>query len=340
MYPRIAAIILFATALPLLAQSGWPSGVESVTVEPNSSTQLTGFLNKGAPIGDLSWASRSSMACFPATQFDSFRGNTVYYAVKIPSYSIMKITAKPQAGVDVNLFAYAIGPDKHDLPPAISSAVSCEASYNFGRPNPGKEQQVQLNAIRNPYNVLIGVSGPAGVTAGRFQLTIDLKTREAEPELSGPVQVTDVASKTGDTVKVQGNLAGGQAIPLRGWADSSQVACFPATQFEKFRGHHVLFRTQLPPTSNIEITAVPNDPSLDLSLYAVRLGANDTTTVPPKIPSAVCEASLDYRDGKPGKAESVKFTAIRNGYNILIGVAAPQGVTSGEFTLEIKVSPR
>ncbi len=340
MYARIAAILTLSAALPLLAESGWPSGVELIEIEPNSTAQVTGFFNKGAPIGDLSWAARSSMACFPATQFESFRGHTVYYAVKIPPYSIMNITAKPQAGVDLNLFAYAIGTNSYNLPPDVSSAVSCEASYNFGRPNPGKEQQVRLNAIRNPYNVLIGVSSPAGTISGRFQLTIELKTREEEPELSGPVQVTEVASKTGDTVRVQGNLGNGQAIPLRGWADSSQVACFPATQFEKFRGHHVLFRTQLPPNSSIEIRAVPKDPSLDLSLYAVRLGSNDTTTVPPEIHSAVCEASLDYRNPQPGKAESVKFMAIRNGYNILIGVAAPKGVTSGDFTLEIQVKPR
>ncbi|MCR9142732.1 MAG: hypothetical protein NXI24_10810 [bacterium] len=337
---RFYSLLLIAAFTPLLGQTGWPDQVQFVDVAPNTTAEVSGDLSQGSAIENLRWASRSSVACFPATKNKSFRGSHVLYAMRLPAYSVLKITATPAPGVDVNLYAYSKGTSSHKIPPGISRVVSCEASYNFGRPNPGEAQAVQMNAIRNPYNVVVGVAGPAGAQAGGFRLKFELKTREAEPTVSGTVQVTDVASKAGQTVEVTGNLASGQALPLRGWADSSQVACFPTTQFEKFRGHHVMYRTQLPPNSTIEITAVPKDPSLDLSLYAVRLSSRDRTSVPPKISRGVCEASLDYRDPQPGKSESVRFMAIRNGYNILIGVAAPKGVTSGAFTLQIKVTSR
>lgn len=87
------------------------------------------------------------------------------------------------------------------------------------------------------------------------------------------------------------------------------MACFPGTQCKSFRGKHTFFATRLPAHSIMRITAKP-------------------------------KAGVDYRDGQPGKSESVRFMAIRSGYNILIGVAAPQEVTSGKFTLRIDVKPR
>ena len=49
----------------------------------------------------------------------------------------------------------------------------------WDRPKRGKTQDhtrtITFNAIGNPYNVLIGVSGPKGATAGGFTLKVDLK---------------------------------------------------------------------------------------------------------------------------------------------------------------------
>ena len=327
-------LILFSATV---VQAGSPP-VQQINVEPNSSTAVRGNIMEGGSVSSLRWAERSSVACFPGTQFQSFQGNHLLYVTEIPPHSIMQIEMQPAADVDLNLYAYQ-GGGQIQLPPDVTSVVSCEASYNFGRPNPGEKQQVRLNAVGNGYTVVIGVAGPAGVTAGDFTLSINLQTREEEAPLVGTPSVQDVRSVSGETVSIEGDLESGQHIPLRGWADSSQVACFPATQNDKYSGNHVLYRTQLPANSTIKITVTP-DSDVDVSLYALRLAHGDTETIPPNVHSAVCESSLNYQGSDPGKPHSVNFLTIRSPYTILIGVAGSQGLESGAFKLEIEVHPR
>lgn len=331
-------------ALGLLFSASWSGAqpaspaVVPLEVPSNQVTTVQGNLNSGQIIEDLSWAQRSSVACFPGTRFNSYRGHHVFYRTQLPPRSIMKIKVQPVSGVDVNLYAY-MGGSGQQLPPNVSSVTSCESSENYGRPNPGGAQEVRLNATTNSYPVIIAVAGPEGVRSGSYTLTIDLETATPEPE--APVNMTSqtIPTESGQTVSANGNLSNGYILPLD-WANTSQLACFPSHHNPFFRGKHVFFRAALPPNSTMKITVTPNRPDLDINIYGIRLSANDSTTMPPNVGSGVCDASYSSRGPEPGVAEDLQFLAIRGGYTILIGVAGPAGVTEGDFTVSVEVQPR
>jgi hypothetical protein len=158
----------------------WPANVAEAKGEKGKSTTTSGKLESGALMDDLTWAATSSMACFPATQNERFRGNHVLYHSSLPTRSVMTITLIPKdPNVDMSLYAYTIGTTSTNVPPKVSSAVSCEADYKWDRPKKGKTQDhtrsVKLTAITNPYNVVIGVAGAKGVTAGDYDLKVDIQ---------------------------------------------------------------------------------------------------------------------------------------------------------------------
>jgi hypothetical protein len=180
MKTRVLAL-LTVLATVATAQSQWPSNVTVVASEKGKVVTVEGKLESGTPIADLSWAANSSEACFPGTQFEKFRGNHVLFATSLPTRSIMKITVAPKdTSKDLSLYAYSVGAtDFKTLPPNIPRVVSCEAEHKWDRPKAGKTQDhtrwVELNAIQNPYNVVIGVSGPKEAVSGEFTLSIELK---------------------------------------------------------------------------------------------------------------------------------------------------------------------
>jgi len=144
-------------------------------------------------------------------------------------------------------------------------------------------------------------------------------------------------------LNVEADLSEGQVIPLE-WASSSQVACFPATRFNEFKGHHVFYRVDLPAQSQMKITVDPVD-NERINVYAIRMGVDDRN-VPPEIHSVgSCEASYPIYAGTPNyneraKAQSVEFMSIRNPYSILIGVAGAENVLSGSYNLSIEITSR
>lgn len=157
-----------------------------------------------------------------------------------------------------------------------------------------------------------------------------------------PGEVTVVASKGNDSVTVSGDLAKGKIIDDLSWASSSSNACFVGTQNTKFRGNHVFFATTIPPHSIMWVTVKPTDDAGDLSMYAYMSGMNEHYLVP-NLPSCItCEADFKWDRPWKGKVQTsermVEFNNPTNGpYSILIGVSAPQGVTTGQFNLKIKV---
>lgn len=172
----LAALVLSSG----VARADWPASVKVVQSEKGKTVEVKGDFKDGAPIADLSWAANSSVACFPATQNDKFRGNHVLYATSLPPRSVMNITVTPaDPKQDVSIYAYEVGTNNFALPPDLHSCVSCEAEHKWDRPKKGKTQDhrrsVRLNAIGNPYNVVIGVSGPAAAKAGAFTLSVQLE---------------------------------------------------------------------------------------------------------------------------------------------------------------------
>lgn len=174
------ALFLLLVSYSSTALAEWPEGVTTVKVEKGTTVEVKGNLDTGKLIEDLTFASRSSVACFPGTQNERFRGNHVFFATRIPPQSIMKITVVPDdASADMSIYAYEIGTTNFTLPPDLAQCVTCEAEHKWDRPKKGKTQDhtrtVSVNAIKNPYNVVIGVAGPKDVKSGAFTLKIELQ---------------------------------------------------------------------------------------------------------------------------------------------------------------------
>ena len=70
--------------------------VKQIDCNTNGTTTFTANLSNGAIIKDLSWASNSSVACFPATQNKKFSGNHVLHAFDLPPYANVEITVTPK----------------------------------------------------------------------------------------------------------------------------------------------------------------------------------------------------------------------------------------------------
>jgi hypothetical protein len=173
----VAFMLSFLAAPVTRALDGWPSNVTVVHLEKGKTVTTRGKLENGSTIANLDFASRSSVACFPATQNEKFRGHHVLFATQLQARSVVEITVTPDnPSQDLSIYAYTVGTQTHTLPPALSSCVSCEAEHRWDRPKRGRTQDhsrtVRLNAATHPYNVVIAVSGPAAATRGSFTLTL------------------------------------------------------------------------------------------------------------------------------------------------------------------------
>ena len=183
MKPKIQLFILLILFVSDTGFAQYPSHVKVVKIQPNKIISLRGNLAGGRVISDLSWASQSSVACFPATQNSKFTGNHILYAVELPKYSTIKIILKPKnKDANLSLYAYSVGAtNTTSVVPNLSSCVSCEADYKWDRPHRGKTQDetrsVELRAINNPYKVIIGVAGADKLTTGGYTLSIELMGR-------------------------------------------------------------------------------------------------------------------------------------------------------------------
>ncbi len=151
--------------------------VKDLDTQPE--TILTGNLETGKTM-PLEWAGSSSVACFPATRFREYTGNHLLYRIQMPPKAKIKVSVTPKNKKHrINLYALRLGENNYDTPPEIFKAISCEASYPIyaGKPNfkaPSKEQSIELVSIKKSYNILIGVAGAEGVTAGDFDLKIEI----------------------------------------------------------------------------------------------------------------------------------------------------------------------
>lgn len=174
--------IIFATTLFLfvsvIVSAQWPSNVTTVDMNGKDSVVVQGDMAKGSPMEDLSWAWNSANACFPGTQAAKFKGNHVFFAVKMAPKSEMFISVTPtDANADLSIYAYRIGSNEYYLVPNLNSCITCEADHKWDRPWKGKVQTSERHvSFQNPgtetYNILIGVSGPAASTSGTFNLKI------------------------------------------------------------------------------------------------------------------------------------------------------------------------
>ena len=174
----LVQLFIFSTYI-LPAQ--FPVHVKEIESIANQTVNIKGNLGQGAKMENLSWAWKSSNACFPATQKLKFTGNHVLYATKLPPRAIMYITVIPDdKNANFSLYAYQIGTTNYSTVPDLNSCVSCEADYKWDYAKVNKTQDhsrmVELNSTTNAYNVVIGVVGSNGLTTGAYTLKITLKS--------------------------------------------------------------------------------------------------------------------------------------------------------------------
>lgn len=161
-------------------------------------------------------------------------------------------------------------------------------------------------------------------------------TPSIQGQLLIPLQIDEVG-----TFEVTGDLTNGQLMSDLSWAWNSSVACFPQTEVEHFTGNHVLYTCNLPAYTEFEITVIPADPTADFSLYAYEVGRVTPENTVPRLSSCVrCE--VDHRRDRPRRGPTQDHTrtitdilAIRNPYQVVIGVVGAQGLTRGAYTLRI-----
>lgn len=324
----------------------FPSHVTALNVTPNEDFSITGNLSSGAQISDLSWAARSSVACFPGTQNTKFRGNHVLYSMELPPKSELKITVIPDnANDNFSLYAYQIGSSNYATVPDLSTCVTCEADYKWDYPKRGQTQDhtrsVELNAINNPYNVVIGVAGADGLTSGGYTLKIELVSAVPNTNAQAPLKMYTAGAEKGKILTYAGDLSEGVVIQDLSWASKSSVACFPATQNHKFTGNHIIYITEIPAHSTMDITVIPDDKNANFSLWAYQVGTTSDAMVPNLSSCVTCEADYKWDYPKRGKTQdhtrTVSVNAINNPYKVVIGVAGADGLKEGTFKLQIKV---
>jgi hypothetical protein len=329
-----------------ICNAQFPASVKEIKSEPNKSVSVTGNLSQGIEMSDLSWASTSSNACFPATQNLKFTGNHVLYGTVIPPYSEMTITVIPDdKTANLSIYGYQVGTTNYSVVPNLASCVACEAEHKWDYPKAGKTQDhtrsIYFNSIEGSYNIFIGVVGAEGLKTGGYTLKIDLVTKVTSSEEQKPLKIYTAKSEKGKILSYKGDLKDGVKINDLSWASKSSVACFPATQNSKFTGNHIIFTTEIPANSVMDITVVPDDVNANMSIYAYQVGLTNTAMVPELSSCMACEAEHKWDYPKKGKTQdhtrTVSLNTLNNPYKVVIGVVGADGLTTGSFTLKIKV---
>jgi hypothetical protein len=337
----LLVLALFFTTIAF-SQKKW-----SVPASPNKAALYKGDLADGAVIEDLSWASTSSNACWPATENTYFRGNHVFFVSSIPPNAELTVTVIPDdVNTNLSIYGFQLGTNTTNFPPDISSCVACESERKWDRPKVGKTQDhtrsIYFNSTTDSYRVVIGVAGADGLKTGTFNIKFDLKADEADNSVQEPV-IAKKINLTGTVTSISGNLNQGVKINDLSWASTSSMACWPATQNTKFRGNHVLYTHEMQTNLNYKITVIPKDVNANFSLYTIQDGIGQTS-LPPDIRTCTsCEAEHKWDYKKAGKTQDhtrvIQIDSFQGPWRLVIGVSAADGLTTGDYTLKIETSP-
>jgi len=306
---------------------------------PNNQVKVNGKLESGQNMPNLSWAWNSAVACFPKTQMSGFNGKHVLFETQLPKRTTLVITLTPKSSTSkMSLYGYSVGTNSNAIVPKLSSCISCEADNNqSGRANINV-RTIELRAINNPYKVYFGVAGQGGLSKGDFTITVELiggeKSIGKQDKIPAPIKIKAIPNAK---ATLAGSLNKGVKIQDLSWAWNSSNACFPATQQKSFNGNHVLYETQIPPHAIMEITLTPKNRNAKMSLYGYQIGTNSNYIVP-NLPSCVsCEADNNQMGRATNNSRTITFNAIKNPYKIIFAVVGEDGLTTGDYTIEVNL---
>jgi hypothetical protein len=335
MKKALAIISLTLLSINLLGQSN----PHIININPNTKINFKGKLENGFNINDLSWAWRSSVACFPATQQKSFNGNHVLYETVLPERSIIEISVKPKnPSTKISLYGYQVGLKSNAIVPNLTTCVSCEVDNNQNKRKKNNTRTIKLNATTNPYKVYFGVVGEEGLKKGDYTISIKLSGGKKTTAKQTPVIINTLPElQPKKTISVNGNLKSGVLIHDLSWAWNSSVACFPATQQKSFNGNHILYETFLPRKSILEVTLTPKNPNIKMSLYGYQVGKKSNYIVP-NLPNCVsCEVDNNQSGRNTSNIRKIKLNTINNPYKVYLGVVGEKGLKEGDYTISIKL---
>lgn len=184
-------LFIFMTMLAanVFSQTEKTVKVTPLTLPADSTVgEITGNIKDGQILSSLRWAEQSNVACFPGTRFEMFNGKHVLYRITLPRASSMIVTVTPKDNAQISLYALRQGNAAADqsVPPNVSSAISCEASYPIYANLPGGKtvrnkddgtRQIEYISVGSSYSILIGVAGAKGAADGEFTLKVEIKNR-------------------------------------------------------------------------------------------------------------------------------------------------------------------
>lgn len=149
--------------------TGWPG---EVTIFPFLDDQVfEGDIAAGAP-ADVGWGDEPGVNCWSFVQGKYFTGHQVFYAMDrlLQKSSQLEVTMTPEAGVDLNLYAFALEEGDFYMPPAVPAVSDCLHAKAGGE---GEAESLYLQNLQTPLQWLIAVVGPEGLSEGAFSLQID-----------------------------------------------------------------------------------------------------------------------------------------------------------------------
>jgi len=338
----IALFMTFALIQIVIGQKTW-----TFESQANKVLLYKGDLSQGAVIPDLSWASTSNNACWPATENTYFNGNHIFYVTSIPAHAELTVTVIPDdPSQNMSIYGFQDGLGHTALPPNISSCVACESERKWDRPKVGKTQDhtrsIYFNSTTDSYRIVIGVVGAEGLQTGTFKIKVDLKADVPNIAVQQEV-ITKKITLSGNTTTLKGNLQDGVIIQNLDWASTSNMACWPGTQNTKFRGNHVFYETEVPTNMDIKITVIPDDVKANFSIYTIQTGVG-RTDLPPNITTCTaCEAEHFWDYPKKGKTQDhtrfVELNSFSGPWRLVIGVVGAETLTTGAYTLKIEMTP-
>ena len=150
--------------------TAWADHVEQLLFVEEATA--SGDLASGQVV-DLDWADEPGVNCWLGPESAFFSGHTVFYALGflMPIKANLEVVVEPDAGVDVNAYAVLLEPDVYFVPPNVPSVTGCHRSFGAGA---GEVENLSIHTISNPYNVLLAIAGPNGVTEGGFTVSLSL----------------------------------------------------------------------------------------------------------------------------------------------------------------------
>lgn len=152
-------------------------GQRFTTLQTMSSQTVVGNISAGEFLGTLDWAWSSSNACFVEPAESRFQGKHVFYQIELPTNSIITIELIPSdPNTAMGLYAYSKAAGNVTFPEDLNSAVTCEADPSNNNGSRAGNRKVELNAITNPYSVMIGVAGAVEITEAAFTLEIKIES--------------------------------------------------------------------------------------------------------------------------------------------------------------------